>query len=229
MLNVTSIPTMEERRAAAYFETEYTGEFYVVTDIYPDKAYGDLLYYPKHDFVEPYKDEELDNEGMFIRFFPMRRTTDDELGRDILIEKSPESYVLGDSMLERVLARVRDTQNSCTIPSDYDIGITDRELDFSSNNLPTSYTLDFKAYTNGNSTDKVEHPSHYTNGKFETIEIIEDITSGYTDGFIAHCVGTAVKYVSRSPFKHDNPKMDIEKAITYLKFAVEHIEKESNA
>lgn len=73
--------------------------------------------------------------------------------------------------------------------------------------------------------DVVNHPSHYGNGRFETIEMIEEITKGYDDGFVAHCVGTAVKYESRAPFKHDTPLEDLRKARKYLEFAIEHLER----
>ena len=73
--------------------------------------------------------------------------------------------------------------------------------------------------------DDVNHPSHYGNGRFETIEMIEEITKGYDNGFVAHCVGTAVKYESRAPFKHDTPLEDLRKARKYLEFAIEHLER----
>lgn len=74
------------------------------------------------------------------------------------------------------------------------------------------------------STDSVEHPSHYTQGRFETIEIIAHTVSGYTDGFTAHCVGTATKYLNRAPHKHATPLEDLKKAAKYLEFAIEHEE-----
>lgn len=73
-------------------------------------------------------------------------------------------------------------------------------------------------------SDAVHQPAHYTQGKFETIEIIEEITQGYSDGFVAHCAGTAIKYIARAPFKHDSPLEDIRKARAYLDFAIERIE-----
>lgn len=73
------------------------------------------------------------------------------------------------------------------------------------------------------SDDKVNSPSHYTSGKFETIEMIEEVTKGYEDGFVAHCVGTSIKYLSRAPFKHDNLSEDISKAKKYLEFALKHL------
>jgi hypothetical protein len=70
--------------------------------------------------------------------------------------------------------------------------------------------------------DAVEHPSHYTQGKFEVIEVIEQVTSGYKDGFVAHCVGTATKYQHRAPFKN-NLLEDLKKSRAYLNFAIDYL------
>ena len=72
--------------------------------------------------------------------------------------------------------------------------------------------------------DNVDSPSHYTNGKFETIEVIEEITQGYSDGFVAHCAGTAIKYIARAPYKHETPLEDLRKSRRYLDFAIERLE-----
>lgn len=72
--------------------------------------------------------------------------------------------------------------------------------------------------------DAVNSPNHYTQGRFETIEIIEEITQGYSDGYVAYCVGNALKYLSRAPFKHGEPTEDIGKAAKYLSFALERLE-----
>lgn len=74
--------------------------------------------------------------------------------------------------------------------------------------------------------DAVNHPNHYQNGRFETIEMIEEITKGYADGFVAYSVGNALKYLSRAPFKHGEPTEDIRKAAKYLEFAIEYLTKE---
>lgn len=73
---------------------------------------------------------------------------------------------------------------------------------------------------NDAASDNVQHPSHYTHGKYETIDVIEDVTSGYDDGFMAHCVGTAVKYLYRAPHKHATPLDDLRKARQYVEFAI---------
>lgn len=73
--------------------------------------------------------------------------------------------------------------------------------------------------------DNVNQPSHYTQGKVEVIEYIEQVTEGYADGFVAHCVGTAIKYVSRAPYKHETPTEDLRKAAKYLEFALARLER----
>lgn len=72
--------------------------------------------------------------------------------------------------------------------------------------------------------DAVKSPNHYTHGKYETIDVIEDVTSGYDDGFTAHCVGTAVKYLYRAPHKHESPLEDLRKARQYVEFAIKRAE-----
>ena len=48
--------------------------------------------------------------------------------------------------------------------------------------------------------DLVNHPSHYTQGKFEVIDIIEDATNNLK-GIEAVCVANILKYVLRYKFK----------------------------
>ena len=58
--------------------------------------------------------------------------------------------------------------------------------------------------------DPVNHPSHYTDGKFEVIEYIEDKNFGYH-------LGNAVKYISRAGKKDPSKtKQDLAKAIWYI-------------
>jgi hypothetical protein len=57
-------------------------------------------------------------------------------------------------------------------------------------------------------TDKINHPSHYTVGKIEIIDFIEDQKFTYN-------IGNAVKYLSRAPYKNDQID-DMKKAIWYI-------------
>lgn len=69
-------------------------------------------------------------------------------------------------------------------------------------------------------SDSVNHPSHYTHGKIETIDKIEDVLG--LEGFQAYCVGNAIKYLDR--YKLKNGFEDIKKAKRYLEFYIEKTE-----
>jgi len=59
-------------------------------------------------------------------------------------------------------------------------------------------------------SEQVNHPKHYTDGKIEVIDFIEDKKLGF-------CLGNTVKYISRAG-KKDPAKTieDLEKAKWYL-------------
>ena len=105
--------------------------------------------------------------------------------------------------------------------------ITEESLDFEpkEEEVLRGITAESLNFEEAPKSDAVNHPSHYAKGRFETIEMIEEITKGYDNGFVAHCVGTAVKYESRAPFKHGSPLTDLRKARKYLDFAIEHLER----
>lgn len=63
--------------------------------------------------------------------------------------------------------------------------------------------------------DAVNHPSHYSSGKIEVIEAIEDWKLGFN-------LGNAVKYVARAGKKDPaKTKEDLEKAIWYIRRQIE--------
>lgn len=69
-------------------------------------------------------------------------------------------------------------------------------------------------------TDIVNHPAHYTDGKIEVIEFIEDKNLDF-------CLGNAVKYISRSGKKDPSKEVeDLEKAIWYIKRKIKQLKKE---
>ncbi len=75
---------------------------------------------------------------------------------------------------------------------------------------------DIADYVSGHEDDDaVSHPSHYTGGKIETIDYIEDKKLNYH-------LGNAIKYISRAGKKDpDKYTEDLKKAIWYLQREVE--------
>lgn len=63
--------------------------------------------------------------------------------------------------------------------------------------------------------EAVDHPEHYNQGAFETIDVIEDWGLNFN-------VGNAVKYISRYEHKN-NPKEDLRKAIWYLEREIDSL------
>ena len=61
-------------------------------------------------------------------------------------------------------------------------------------------------------SDKINHPSHYTQGSIEVWDFIIDQKMDYLRG-------NAIKYICRAPFK-ENYVEDIKKAIAYLNKAI---------
>lgn len=66
--------------------------------------------------------------------------------------------------------------------------------------------------------DPVNHPSHYTYGKIESIEYIDAIGIGYD-----FCIGNTLKYCSRAGHKN-NKLEDLKKARWYLDHAITKLE-----
>lgn len=71
--------------------------------------------------------------------------------------------------------------------------------------------------------DMVNHPPHYNQGKYETIDIIEDALG--EQGIILYCQGNALKYILRMWHKN-NPVEDVKKAVWYLNKIIEVSEKQ---
>lgn len=63
--------------------------------------------------------------------------------------------------------------------------------------------------------DPVNHPSHYTDGKIEVIDYIEDKQMGYH-------LGNAIKYISRAGKKDPSKTIeDLRKAVWYINRYIE--------
>lgn len=74
--------------------------------------------------------------------------------------------------------------------------------------------------TENNQEDNVNHPSHYTFGKIEVMDYIEDKLSDVEcEGYF---VGNIIKYVSR--FRKKNGIEDLKKAQWYLNRLISNME-----
>lgn len=74
------------------------------------------------------------------------------------------------------------------------------------------------------STDSVNHPSHYNQGSVECIEAIKSATAGLK-GIEAFCAGNAIKYLWR--WKNKGGSQDVEKAIWYLERLKKELKEEN--
>jgi hypothetical protein len=67
-----------------------------------------------------------------------------------------------------------------------------------------------KAHNTDKLVDVVNHPSHYTDGKIEVIDYIEDKKLNFN-------LGNAIKYISRAGKKDKSKEVeDLEKAVFYI-------------
>lgn len=63
-------------------------------------------------------------------------------------------------------------------------------------------------------SDMVNHPPHYTAGKFECIDVIKDVLSFHEDAVSGWLTGQIIKYIWRWPLK--NGVEDLKKTRFYL-------------
>lgn len=167
----------------------------------------------KHYGWEPYSVGDV---------FTVRSVEPDETSNEgwdvLLMEGYGIDYMMFAAEVERVEADAK-----AGAKADGDISAASLSAQAAANGAPQDYVTALASIEN----DTVSHPSHYTQGRFEVIEIIEQTAGGYSDGFTAHCVGTATKYLNRAPFKHESPLEDLRKAAKYIEFAIEHEEKKA--
>lgn len=68
--------------------------------------------------------------------------------------------------------------------------------------------------------EKINHPSHYNQGKIEVIDFIEDQQLNFSRG-------SAIKYIARAGKKPtENEVDDLKKALWYIEREIERIKKE---
>jgi len=74
-------------------------------------------------------------------------------------------------------------------------------------------------------SDNVNHPTHYTSGKFECIDVIEDVTSELK-GLQAVCTANVMKYIWR--WNKKNGVEDLKKARWYLDKLITSLEADND-
>ena len=75
--------------------------------------------------------------------------------------------------------------------------------------------------------DRVNSPKHYTAGRAEVIDVIEDAISGSVDSKSGFLQGQVIKYILRLWLK-DNPLEDAKKSKWYLERLIAHLDSEIN-
>ena len=100
--------------------------------------------------------------------------------------------------------------------------------DFDSAHSVNDDWLDFRAYncTDRLADERVNSPSHYTSGRIEAIEIIEDAVKDAPTPGQAVLQAQVLKYMLRVWLK-DNPLEDLKKAEWYLKRLIKKLEEEN--
>ena len=73
--------------------------------------------------------------------------------------------------------------------------------------------------------DMVNHPSHYTAGRIEVIDFIEDCVKQAPDAVVGGLQWQVLKYISRLWLK-DDPALDAGKARFYLNRLISTLDKQ---
>ncbi len=72
-------------------------------------------------------------------------------------------------------------------------------------------------------SDLVNHPPHYTAGRYEAIDVIEDAVARAPDPVLGSLQWQALKYLLRL-WDKGNPTMDAAKARWYIDRLITHLE-----
>jgi len=77
-------------------------------------------------------------------------------------------------------------------------------------------------------TDRVDHPSHYTRGRVEVIDVIEDAVEDAPTKTTAVLQAQVIKYILRM-WNKDNPREDARKAKWYLERLIDKLSVDTNS
>lgn len=140
-------------------------------------------------------------------------------GSEWALEDKSAFFTLHDSLQYRFLTYKRKNDLSlvdCFIDdSVFDNileNVPEATADDSTSSAVASIISNDKTITDTTTNNNVDHPSHYTDGKIEVIDFIEDKKLGF-------CLGNVVKYVARAGKKKSGSLSDDEKELEDLKKA----------
>lgn len=128
--------------------------------------------------------------------------------------KLGEVVMISDCLLEAYGEEAMYAVAGVYLDGEWDYCLSDSNFEVVDN--PQEYEAFVQAAKNGEppqQNDAVNHPSHYTQGRFEVIDIIEDAVQG-ADPFEAVCLANVIKYTTR--YRHKNGVEDLKKAQWYL-------------
>ena len=77
-------------------------------------------------------------------------------------------------------------------------------------------------------SDLVNSPDHYTQGRYEVIDVIEDAISCAPDPVVGNCQGHVLRYILRVWGK-DDALLNAKKARWYLDRLISHLEADKSA
>lgn len=121
--------------------------------------------------------------------------------------------------LGKTLRTVQKYENGEILPSINNVYEIAKALEVFSNDIIGGVAKGFNFFDVDIEEKKemIDHPSHYNQGKFEAIDVIEDWKLNFN-------LGNTVKYISRAGHK-DNIIQDLKKASWYLNREIERLEK----
>lgn len=122
--------------------------------------------------------------------------------------------------LGKTLRTVQKYENGEILPSINNVYEIAKALEVFSNDIIGGAAKGFNFFDVDIEEKKemIDHPSHYNQGKFEAIDVIEDWKLNFN-------LGNTVKYISRAGHK-DNIIQDLKKSLWYLNREIERLEKE---
>lgn len=118
----------------------------------------------------------------------------------------------------------KDAVHRRTYPPTYGPDGIDDSMPISTVNFNYPY-LGGWGTNNAPQLDRVNHPPHYTKGKYEAIDVIEDAVQFAPDSVIGGLQWQALKYILRMWHK-DKALEDAKKAQWYLTRLIETLEKQ---